>query len=395
MFDDIRRVGEKVDDLLGINIFPFDYPFNHNENFLQHLEKWEFAIPMRFLWYVTLDNIPYGVNSQTMWDIEPGDAGSHSGANGQPGTANRGWDIDQAKHEITKETYMRSGGGKYGCMIAQGVVLPGETYDVQDIAINNNMGFLPGKVGGNRQPLPPLVTQWRETNRSLPDMVFRPWIILAAHQGLVATPGAFYDDRHNIKTNITVVQLAKTFQHLPHIERKIWRFYNCVPTTIDSKELTHQDGSNVMGQIFTVNWAYTHYTIESLPDEDMSAYMNKKGFQKFVKTMADKLLSRSKFYRKLKKGIAKVERFVDKANRIKKKVKGVLGFFGVGNQSGKAARTPPTRGGVTSGRALGSFRSDHTRSGVSDIADAQRAELAARGDVGGSQSASGSSTGNL
>lgn len=365
MFDDIRRVGEKVDNLLGVNIFPFDYPFNHTENFLNHLNKWEFAIPMRFLWYVTFDNIPYGINSQMMWDIEPSGPTSSSGTPGIPGTHSREWNIDQSKHEITKDTYMKSGGGKFGCMLAQGVVLPGETFDVQDIAINNNMGFLPGKVGGNRQPVPPLVTQWRETNRSFPDTVIRPWIILAAHQGLVATPGDFYADRTNIKTNISVVQLAKTYQHLPHVERKIWRFYNCVPTTIDSKELTHQDGANFMGQIFTVNWAYTHYTIESLPYEDMNAYISKKGFQQFVKAMADKLLSRSKFYRKLKRGIAKVERFVDKANKIKKKVLKVIGGIKSLTGRGPDGRASSTEGSTTAAfkraRTAGSFISERDK----------------------------------
>ena len=51
MFDDIRRVGEKVDDLLGTDIFPFNYPFSYTENFLSHMDNWEFAIPLRFLWF--------------------------------------------------------------------------------------------------------------------------------------------------------------------------------------------------------------------------------------------------------------------------------------------------------------------------------------------------------
>ncbi len=47
MFDDIRRVGEKIDGVLGTDIFPFNYPFSHTENFLQHLEKWELALFLR------------------------------------------------------------------------------------------------------------------------------------------------------------------------------------------------------------------------------------------------------------------------------------------------------------------------------------------------------------
>lgn len=184
------------------------------------------------------------------------------------------------------------------------------------------MGFLPGKVGGNRSGNQELSIQFRETNRSFPDLVLRPWIMLASHLGLVARP---YGDNRDIKTNIRIIQLAKTYQHMPLIERKIWHFYNCVPTGMDGKELTY-DQNDI--HLYTVKWAYTHYGVESLPDQDMSAYMNREGFKKFVKDMAHRLLSKNKFYNKLRGKLKKVERFVDKANKIKKKVTKVLGFLG-------------------------------------------------------------------
>ena len=55
MFDDLRRVGEKIDDVLGSNIFPFNQPFSYTENFLQNLEKWEFAVPNKFMWLVNIE----------------------------------------------------------------------------------------------------------------------------------------------------------------------------------------------------------------------------------------------------------------------------------------------------------------------------------------------------
>jgi hypothetical protein len=366
MFDDIRRVGEKIDGLLGTDIFPFNYPFSYTENFLQHLDKWEFAIPNKFLWLVNIEAavlpnqltsntftklhpIPKYVVSQSMFDLEPGDNGQNAGAIDKPGSRAAGWDIDQGMQEITRDTFMKTGGGKHGCLLAQGVVLPGEQYDVKDVAINNNMGFLPGKVGGNRSGMAPLMIQWRESNRSFVDLVIRPWIILTSHLGLVARPAT---DKRNIKANISVVQLAKTYQYTPLVQRKIWRFYNCVPVSVDSKELTYQDGNNF--DLFTTSWHYTHYTVESLPDTDMGAYMSKQGFKKFVKDMATKLLSKSRSFRKLQTKLAKVEEFVDKANKIKKKVNKVLGFFG-GNKS-KFTRSVP---GESRGRsATANFTSD-------------------------------------
>jgi hypothetical protein len=363
MLDDFRRVGEKVDDLLGIDIFPFNYPFSHTENFLQHLEKWEFAIPNRFLWLVNIDPvilpgskntklhpIPEYIKTSSMHLLEPGDNGQHAGAKTGPGSNSPGWDINQSKAEITQDTYMKTGGGKHGCILAQGVVLPGENYEIKDVAIDNNMGFLPGKVGGNRSPMAPLVIQWRETNRSFVDTVLRPWLILSAHLGLVARTKS---DPRNIKANISVVQLAKTYQYTPLVQRKVWRFYNCVPTSIDSKELTYQDGNNF--DIFTTNWHYTHYSIESLPNENMNDKLNKQGFKRFVGNMAMKLLNKNRSFRKLQGKLAKVEEFVDKAANIKKKVTKVLGFLG--GKRGPRGATDQNATGPGS-RASGNFLSD-------------------------------------
>ena len=255
MLDDIRRVGEKIDGLLGTDIFPFNYPFGFNENFLQHMAKWEFAIPNKFLWLVNIesaanlstnrnfsvgDPIPDYINSASMRVYEPGDNGQHAGGPEGAPSYSKGWDIDQSKKEITASTYMRTG-GQHGCILAQGAILPGEQYEVRDVAINNNMGFLPGKVGGNRSGMAPLVLQWRETNRSFVDTVIRPWVILTSHIGLAARPPT---DGRCVKANISIVQLAKTYQYTPLVERKIWRFYNCVPVSINTNELTYQDGNN-------------------------------------------------------------------------------------------------------------------------------------------------------
>ena len=390
MFDDIRRVGEKIDGLLGTDIFPFNYPFSYTENFLQHLDKWEFAIPNKFLWIVNIEAavlpnqltnnsftgshpIPKYINSQAMWNAEPGDNGQDSGHVNRQGTNAAGWHIDQSKAEITKDTFMKTGGGNHGCLLAQGVILPGEQYDVRDVPISNNMGFIPGKVGGNREGMAPLVLQWRETNRSFIDTVIRPWIILTSHLGLVARPST---DSRSVKANISVVQLAKTYQYTPLVQRKIWRFYNCVPTSVDSKELTYQDGNNF--DLFTTNWHYTHYTIESLPETDMGEYMGKQGFKKFVKDMATKLLSKSRSFRKLQTKLAKVEEFVDKANKIKGKVDKVLGFLG-GNRT-RRSQGPTQMGGRA---ASARFRSDQATTNNDAIQNTQsRFDAGSLGDAG-------------
>jgi len=181
-------------------------------------------------------------------------------------------------------------------------------------------------------------------------------LILTSHVGLAARPPT--DDR-NIKANISIVQLAKTYQYTPLVERKVWRFYNCVPTSIDSKELTYQDGNNF--DIFTTQWHYTHYTIESLPNQDMGEYMNKEGFKRYVSDMATKLLKKSKAFRKMQNAVARVEKFVDKANVIKKKVNKVLGFLGKSPTAPGSSGSFPINsadGSIRGRTSTGSFRSD-------------------------------------
>ena len=320
MFDDIRRVGEKIDGLLGSNIFPFNYPISHTENFLRQLEKWEFSIPLNFMWLVHIEEIPSMVTTEYMHNLEPTAGEQSSGAIDSPGAYHTGWDIDRGKIEITRDEFMKAAGGVGGCILAQGVNIPGETYSVEDVAIENNMGFLPGKVGGNRAGMPNLTIEFRETNRSFTDLVIRPWMILASHMGMVARPN---NDFRKIKTNIQVIQLAKTFQYTPTVERKVYTFYNCVPTSISSTSLTQENAPKF--DMYDTQWAYTHYNVTSLPNDDMGQYMKKQGFKQFVKKMAVKILSRSSAYKKLQKNLRKVERFVDKAQKIKNKINKFLG----------------------------------------------------------------------
>ena len=202
----IRRVGEKIDGLLGSNIFPFNYPISHTENFLRQLEKWEFAIPLNFMWLVHIEEIPTMITTEYMHNLEPTGGEQSSGAIDKPGAYHTGWDIDRGKIEITRDDFMKAAGGVGGCILAQGVNIPGESYAVNDVAIENNMGFLPGKVGGNRAGLPQLTIEFRETNRSFTDLVIRPWMILASHMGMVARP---MNDYRKIKTNIHPIPIKK------------------------------------------------------------------------------------------------------------------------------------------------------------------------------------------
>ena len=53
----------------------------------------------------------------------------------------------------------------------------------------------------------------------------------------------------------------------PNVHRKVFSFYNCVPTGIRPTELTYD--MDTQNEINTSTWAYTHYALEQLPDLPM------------------------------------------------------------------------------------------------------------------------------
>ena len=217
------------------------------EQYVAQLGEWDFGIPMKFLWFVEIENIPGYVNAGNMSRHEPSNTTQSAPGNT---TSMEVWDIDEPKQRINKEKYMRT---KAGCILAQGVVLPGEQVSTQTVSVKNNMGFLPGLISGNRDAPTELTVQFRETNTSLPDMVIRPWIELTSHMGMVARP-----DKEKIKTTIRVIQFAKAGPDQDLIRRKTWSFYNCVPVGMDGTELTY-DANEI--KLYSVRWKYTHYGI--------------------------------------------------------------------------------------------------------------------------------------
>ena len=60
-------------------------------------------------------------------------------------------------------------------------------------------------------------------------------------------------------------RLGKTLAETPNVHRKVFSFYNCVPTAAQTGiELTY-DVDATMEMQDTI-WSYTHYAIEQLPD---------------------------------------------------------------------------------------------------------------------------------
>ncbi len=229
----------------NFNIFGTNIPgvplVSFRNNFIRSMETWIGALPLRTQWIVLIDRFPAGLNSNILQTLEPiqGDK--------------RGFDIDRAKAFLTSYPAQ----SMVGCIFAQGADIPDDTNATAVANIPNNRGFIPGRISGNRSAFNPLTLQFRETNSSFIDHVIRPWVILGSHAGLVAR------DSNNSpeldpKCNITIVQYTRSFQKVSQIPRKVWHFYDCMPTSVANRNLTYDTESM---DVYTSQWYYSRYTV--------------------------------------------------------------------------------------------------------------------------------------
>ena len=220
--------------------------FNSRDNFATSLQQYDTAIPLRTQFIAFFDNIPSIVNTSNLQGFEliQGDK--------------VGWNIDAVRSLLVD---WPENSQKAGCIFVGGASVPSENLNSSSATIENNRGFLQGTILEGRDAFASnqLTIQFRETNTSFTDLILRPWLIMAAHRGFVARPVS-----ESIKTNITIIQFGKFETGKPSIMRKIWKYYDCVPTAVDTRTLTYADDGL---DVFNVTFAYDNYNIQwnSLP----------------------------------------------------------------------------------------------------------------------------------
>jgi hypothetical protein len=276
----IRGLGQNVSGLLtGENplanpsitsLFGFTVPgtplISSRDYFLSQMESWFTTIPMRTQWMVLIQNYPSLLQTSVIQNLERTEGNFNN------------FNISQAV-SILKAYPLNK---VVGCIFAQGADIPQlEVMEVgRDKVFNQQQrGFIPGVVANGRSPFTDLTIQFRETNTSFVDFVVRPWTILAEHFGMVARPPG---DPRNVGTTIKILQFTRTYQKVSQIPRKIWTFYNCMPTSVASTNLTY-DLEQM--EIDNTTWAFSNYTVENnlyLPLPDIINKINKGGFKSLI-----------------------------------------------------------------------------------------------------------------
>jgi|TARA_R110000787_G_scaffold263040_2_gene368765 hypothetical protein len=254
----VQSIGNKANSLVGgslaqpgLSLFGTNLPFtpliSFRDRFLDSLDQWNTSIPLNTQFIVLIDNFPLGLTTNVLQNLEPI-------------VQRTGFDINLPKATLTNYKNQAI----VGCIFTNGFNIGDDSLDSAAAKIENNRGFIQGTILKDRSDFASnkFTLSLRETNSSFVDFVIRPWVIMASHFGMVArdknNPAELIKDP---KVNLTVVQYTRSDKGLSQIPRKTWRFYNCVPTSVSTRDYQYGDTEDVKN--FDTQWVYDRYEISS------------------------------------------------------------------------------------------------------------------------------------
>jgi hypothetical protein len=214
--------------------------------YLDILSNWSSTIALESQWFMYF-NLP-SVNALK------GDVGS-AVRNYDSGNSSA-WSIGSGiVSQLTKTEYQLTTESLIGCVFARQITLPGETIGTSNEGVDY-AGYLGPATSSNRDVYKKLSIVFTETNASFIDLILRPWSILVGYNGLIARqPGS----PKNVKCDYAdIVFLAKTGANSPMAKRKIFRFYNIVPSIVPGMSQTYASEGMIYG---AVDFAYDYYSV--------------------------------------------------------------------------------------------------------------------------------------
>lgn len=224
------------------NLKPSPYSY-----YLHLLGKWPTNLALASQWFIYFDFDSVNCLSSNL---------KNQLSKRESALGNAGWNLSS---NVTR--YLLDGSLQYasdnltGCVFARQVNLPSEGVNAGNEGLEYG-GFMPPAVASNREKYKKLSVTFLETNASFLDLVLRPWTILVGYNGLVArTPSS----PKAVKCRYAdMVLLAKTGPgNRPKI-RKIVRFYNLAPVSIEGEEYSYMaDGMKYSN----VSFVYDSYFI--------------------------------------------------------------------------------------------------------------------------------------
>ena len=228
----------QIANILGFNI-PGKPLFGSRDYFLLQLQSWLSTPALQSQWIVVFDDFPAPLNNSILKKLER--------TNGQSNAFSNSSIYGLKSYPFQKVS---------GCIFATEVQIPEESMTVETASVENRRGFIPGVIGGERNSYADraLTIYFYDNNTSFTDFIMRPWVMLTSHYGLLNRSKST-----SVKTNITIIFYAKTYQDISMIPRKVFRFYNCAPTSVSQQSFDYEEKSSV--QSSSVNFTFTNYTV--------------------------------------------------------------------------------------------------------------------------------------
>lgn len=232
----------QIAQFVGINI-PGVPLVSTRDYFLTQLDSWITTPSLQSQWIAVIESFPSALASSIIRNLE------------RTGGSGLAYNIDLVKTLLTSFAFQRV----IGCIFCNGFEMPEESYSLETAILDNNRGFIPGVISGNRSSyaLNPLTLQFYDNNTSFVDNIIRPWVMLASHYGHVTRSDPFY----KVSTNITLLSYSKTYQNVSMIPRKVFRFFNCVPTQVAPQEYDYDEPNSVGTS--SARFSFTNYTVEN------------------------------------------------------------------------------------------------------------------------------------
>jgi hypothetical protein len=167
-----------------------------------------------------------------------------------------GWDISNSTIKYLSDSrFQYSVDTLTGCVFCKQIQMVGEKVSASNQQLKYG-GYQAPVTSNGRNSYTSFSASFYESNASFLDFIIRPWIISVGYNGLVARS---QNSNKNVKCNLVdVIFLAKTGYLSPMAIRKIYRFYNVVPTSLIDDRYSYMKSAL---QITTVNFAFDGYTL--------------------------------------------------------------------------------------------------------------------------------------
>jgi len=152
-----------------------------------------------------------------------------------------------------------------GCVFARQVGLPSDSIGVAHEGLSYG-GYQAPAVATSRAPYSNFTSVLLETNASFLDLVIRPWLISVGYYGLVSRPKSSFK---YVKADYAdVVMLAKAGPYTKMKIRKIYRFYNVAPVSIEGEAYSYAEEGL---KFSNVSFSYDSYCIS---DRDTGLFLD-------------------------------------------------------------------------------------------------------------------------